>query len=145
MASPFHRFGEGAYFIGKVLWAKGHRLLIEYLAQQAAQGAARTTVDVYGSGEDLEQVKAAAEKEDLALSFQPPTDHADPRLREYKVFVNPSQTEVLSTTTAEALAMGKFAVLQRHPSNAFFEGFANALFYETPEEFLSQLVECLLN
>lgn len=138
-ASPRHRFRRGAYFIGKVLWAKGHRLLIEYLAQQAAQGAARTTVDVYGSGEDLEQVKAAAEKEDLALSFQPPTDHADPRLREYKVFVNPSQTEVLSTTTAEALAMGKFVVVQRHPSNAFFMDFANTLAYDTPEQFLQAL------
>ena len=25
-------FTEGAYFIGKLLWAKGHGLLIDYLA-----------------------------------------------------------------------------------------------------------------
>ena len=131
---------RGAYYIGKTLWAKGFRLLLDYLQlQQESRVYEPTPIDVFGSGEDQPAIEHEVGERALPLRFHGPTDHAGPTLRNYKVFVNPSQSEVLSTTTAEALAMGKFAVLQRHPSNAFFEGFANALFYETPEEFLSQL------
>jgi len=129
----------GAYFLGKALWAKGHRLLIDYLSLQRERGEAPTPVDVFGSGEDLSAIRAEAERCELPLSFLGPTDHAGRRTRGYKVFVNPSQSEVLSTTTAEALAMGKYVVLERHPSNSFFAPFRNALFYDTPAEFLLQL------
>ena len=133
------RFRKGAYFLGKVLWAKGHRLLLDYLQRQVERGETPTHIDVYGKGEDLDEVRSEAEAKELDVTFHGPTDHAGRELREYKVFVNPSLSEVLSTTTAEALAMGKFVVIQRHPSNDFFLQFRNALPFETANEFLLQL------
>jgi hypothetical protein len=42
-------------------------------------------------------------------------DHALMRdIPEHKIFLNMSTTEVLCTTTAEALAMGKFAIIPKH-------------------------------
>jgi digalactosyldiacylglycerol synthase len=154
-------FTHGAYFIGKLLWAKGHRLLIDYLrdegldageghtltlienAQRRYDVETHTRVDVFGDGDDASAIKEAATASKLNLHFPGARDHADPTLHGYKVFVNPSQTEVLSTTTAEALAMGKFVVIERHPSNEFFYPFANVRTYSTPAEFRAALRETL--
>lgn len=53
-------------------------------------------------------------KKPIPATFFGRVDHA--LLKEnYKIFVNPSLTEVLCTTSAEALAMGKFVILPVHP------------------------------
>jgi len=204
-------FTKGMYFIGKMLWAKGHKELLELLSYLASphdtgsrhgemgsagfsasafgtwleetaggrsmagwerlgeavaaaigspglgpikmpikspRGSPRGStggplpdVDVYGSGGDKHSIEAAAARlaGKVTVRFHPAVDHASPELRPYKIFVNPCRTDVLCTTTAEALAAGKFAIIEDNPSNSFFKRLPNCLTYRTPAEFVAQV------
>ncbi len=84
-------------------------------------------------------------KKPIPARFVGPKDHAALKFTSHKIFVNPSITEVLCTTSAEALAMGKFVILPRHPSNEFFYQFPNCLAYEDMNEFVSHMKYAMEN
>ncbi|RID63951.1 hypothetical protein BRARA_E02912 [Brassica rapa] len=135
-------FSKGAYFLGKMVWAKGYRELIDLMAKHKSD-LGGFNLDVYGNGEDAVEVQRAAQKLDLNLNFLKGRDHADDALHKYKVFINPSISDVLCTATAEALAMGKFVVCADHPSNEFFRSFPNCLTYKTSEDFVNKVKEAM--
>jgi len=90
------------------------------------------------------ELKEEAAAEPLPVTFPGRVDHAAlDQQRDgggcYKIFVNPSVSEVLCTVTAEAIAMGKFVIIPNHPSNTFFQQFPNCLMYKDDDEFLLQL------
>jgi len=137
------RFSKGAYFLGKCVWAKGYTELIELLSENKDKLGGDVSVDCYGTGEDLQDVKLEARKRELNLEFLGARDHLDESLHEYQVFVNPSMSDVVATTSAEALAMGKWLVCAEHPSNAFFSQFENCLIYRNDDEFVQHMKHAL--
>ena len=143
------RFDGGAYFLAKAIWTKGYKQLLEGLGEAAGdatataeaadaadlpavQAFACAPVHTFGSGRDAAAIRAAADAGSYPVVVHEGIDHAAPALRSYRVFVNPSTSEVLCTATAEALAMGKKVLIPDHPSNSFFRQFANAQLYDPP-------------
>ncbi|KAJ9188367.1 hypothetical protein P3X46_003731 [Hevea brasiliensis] len=136
LQSRRHDFTKGTYYIGKMVWSKGYKELLKLLRDHQKE-LAGLEVDLYGSGEDSGQVQEAAKELELVVRVNPGRDHADPVFHDYKVFLNPSTTDVVCTTTAEALAMGKIVICANHPSNDFFKQFPNCRTYDNSNEFVT--------
>ncbi|KAK9274390.1 hypothetical protein L1049_019204 [Liquidambar formosana] len=135
-------FSKGAYYIGKMVWSKGYKELLKLLGDHQKE-LTGLEVDLYGNGEDSDQVQEAAKKLELTVRVHPGRDHADPLFHDYRVFLNPSTTDVVCTTTAEALAMGKLVVCANHPSNDFFRQFPNCRMYENSNGFVEATCKAL--
>lgn len=131
-------FPRGAYFMGKVLWAKGYRDLIDHMIDHYHVRGRQLPIDFFGSGPDVADVESTLRAEEALgkVSFHAGVvDHGGKWLQGYKVFVNASRSDVVCTATAEALAMGKFVVCLNHASNDFFATFPNCMTYDTGEQF----------
>ncbi|KAI5083985.1 hypothetical protein GOP47_0000154 [Adiantum capillus-veneris] len=132
----------GAYFLGKMVWGKGYRELLDLWALHKDE-LNELWLDVFGNGEDAAAVKEEGAMRGLQMKFHEGKDHADSLLQGYKVFINPSVSDVVCTTTAEALAMGKIVVCADHPSNEFFKDFPNCHMYRSSGEFVKKVKEAM--
>jgi len=139
-------FGPSAepsvYFIGKMLWSKGLGSLMELIKYAEESASLGIKVDMYGGGPNKDEASEKANTLGVDMEFHGPVDHAALGMS-HKIFINPSTSEVLCTTVAEALAMGKFVILPSHPSNDFFAQFPNCLPYSSKEEFVGNLYYAL--
>lgn len=94
---------------------------------------------------DPPQSRFELRRHPVSASFLGVMDHALVKNTSLKIFLNPSVSEVLCTTTAEALAMGKFVIIPRHSSNYFFEQFPNALMYDSLEDAVDRILFAMDN
>ena len=156
--APLSSNASEIYFIGKLLWAKGLDKLLELEAYFKKSTGQYFSIDILGSGPEQTEIARAylgqeysthhpgTTKKTFWRRFRQPIpaqflgrkDHAQIG-GEYKIFVNPSITEVLCTTSAEAIAMGKWVIVPKHASNEFFLEFANCLQYSSKTEFVQLL------
>ena len=63
---------------------QGYTELLELLRQHREHKGYNLPVDVYGTGEDLEAIKARAEDYQLELSFKGARDHLDDSIHPYR-------------------------------------------------------------
>ncbi|MGD1849048.1 MAG: hypothetical protein ACFCBU_00020 [Cyanophyceae cyanobacterium] len=128
---------KGLYYIGKLTHLKNVDKLLEFAVRF------KLKIDFFGGILDVprELPKKLRESYDQRMSLCREwlrTDHInyksqafapEEKLLSYSTFINFSESEGLCTTTAEALAMGKFVIIPDHPSNDFFKSFKNALIF----------------
>lgn len=69
-------FRNAAYYIGKMVWNKGYKELLQLLCSHQKE-LKELEIDLYGSGEDSDQVREAFQKLDLKVQVHPGRDHAD--------------------------------------------------------------------
>lgn len=127
----------GAYFLGALIWEKGLADL-ERIALGSGQPIA-----VYGNGRDEHAFRAQVAQRGAALAFHGPNARFWEEIKRYRVFVNPSRSEVLCTATVEALLAGRHVVLPDCPGNLPFQGYANAHFYSSLEGAVAALQAAL--
>jgi len=124
--------------------------------QQEREAAAKEAAATEESAEDEEEKPAKFvfdppasryewRRHTIPAKFPGVVDHVELKNMPYKIFLNPSTSEVLCTTTAEALAMNKFVIIPKHPSNDFFMQFTNCLSYDTLEECAEKMAWALEN
>ncbi|EAZ26389.1 hypothetical protein OsJ_10273 [Oryza sativa Japonica Group] len=75
-------FFKGAYYIGKMVWSKGYTELLQLL-QKHQKELSGLKMELYGSGEDSDEVKASAEKLNLDVRVYPGRDHGDSIFHEF--------------------------------------------------------------
>jgi len=74
-------FTKGAYYNGKMVWSKGYRELLDLLSKYQSK-LVGLEVDLYGSGEDSDEVCESAKRLSLSVNVHPGRDHADPLFHE---------------------------------------------------------------
>lgn len=131
---PPENYQYNAYFMGKLVWEKGWQELIDLLAQSSLR-----ELDVFGNGDDKANIDAYAQRQGIRLRHHGVSHNPASDLRDYKIFINPSRSEVVCTTTAEALAQGRFVIIPNDISNQRFQGYKNCLYYDSLQAFLRQL------
>jgi digalactosyldiacylglycerol synthase len=134
------RLENSVYFIGKLIPEKNISAFMTAMDRISDSRAIHLKV----IGEPLHaferEFSSVLKKKSIHYTSLCATSKPADEVQSYSVFFNPSISEVLCTTTGEAVAMNKWVILPRHPSNDFFKQFSNVLLYRNDDELLQMMV-----
>lgn len=128
---------NGIYTYGKVIFEKGFKELIDLMSFCGYD----RPINCYGNGYDKEKIIEYASHKNIRIIFYDEVDKPYVAFNEYKIFINTSVSEVLCTSTAEAVAMGKGVIIPKHASNELFYRYNNVFAYGNMIEFKKILKE----
>ncbi|MEQ8818440.1 MAG: glycosyltransferase [Thalassobaculum sp.] len=120
---PVRPGSGGAYFIGRLVWDKGLETVIDVARRLDLP------VDVLGDGPDAAAIRGLARDRAAPVRFLGVSPAPWEQLPDYRVFLNPSVSEVLCTATADALVAGRHVVMADCPANQPFRPYPNAHFF----------------
>jgi len=127
----------GVYFLGRLVWDKGLRSVID-IAQRTG-----LHIDILGDGPDSSAIRAYAQEQGAPVRFLGSSAAPWAEMHRYRVFLNPSRSEVLCTATAEALVAGRHVVMADCPANAPFAAYPNAHLFTDLEGAIAALRHAL--
>ena len=111
------------YFVGKAAWSKGYDILHNLYETYRNL----PTLSTYGCGPHYDDICTSIRDRKLNIVHSEGMDHID---IPHNIFVNPSISEVLCTTTMEAIAMSRMVVIPHHVSNEHYMNFPNVFGYD---------------
>lgn len=115
---------KDVYFMGRLVWDKAVDVVIDCAHKLDLP------IDIYGEGPDQMVMESRAEALNAPVTFKGPSYSPWLDIEPYSVFFNPSLSEVLCTTTAEALVAGRHVVIPDCPANTPFYDLANVHVYQ---------------
>jgi digalactosyldiacylglycerol synthase len=127
----------GVYFLGRLVWDKGLAEVIEVARRTGI------VIDILGDGPDGAAIRAHAKALGAPVRFLGAEPRPWTRLAPYRVFLNPSRSEVLCTATAEALVAGRHVVLADCPANEPFAAYPNVLAFHGQDGAVTALRQAL--
>ncbi len=131
---PIEPDSKKIYFMGKLIWEKGFRELVDLLSTTEIR-----EIDIFGSGFEKEPIAAYAKSKGISFHYKGNSVNPAEDLKGYKIFINASRSDLNCTTTFEALGQGRFVILPEVAGNDTFYQFKNCLAYSSPREFKKQL------
>jgi len=140
-----HHFDKDFYYLGSVAWEKNFKQLIEFCR------FCQVAIDIYGSGTNygrgstMDEIIAYSRQHGNHLNFKGSTPKPHETVKPYKTYISCSVSEGYCAANAEAIAMGKFVIIARHPSNEFFYQYDNVLLFDSDREFRQQIQYTLNN